>query len=397
MRKFDDIQIGETAELYHVVTAKDVDAFASLTGDDNKLHMEDAFAGNTSFGKRVVHGMLSASFISTIIGTKLPGDGALWFNQTMEFLLPVRIGDKIRVTAEVKSKTERTQSIELQTDIYNQHGQVVLAGMAKVKIVEQNKQLDVDTENTTKRTKVALVVGATGGIGYAACMALAAEGFQIGIHYHSNEAKATLLQNELQSIEIKSTVYKADIANAEEVVQMFAQVERKLGSIEVVVNCSIIPIPVVSLSNTSWSNIEDHLNISVKGMFNLFNAAIPGMMKNHYGRIIALSTQAIEMSPPKGWIGYITSKSALVGLCKAMAVEIASFGITVNMVSPGMTETSLISDLPEKARLIAAAKSPVKRLAFPSDIANAIAFFASEDAAYVTGETLRVNGGQIMI
>lgn len=396
MSKFDNLFIGERAEITHIVTEKDVDAFAGLTGDDNKLHMEDAFAKQTSFGKRVVHGMLSASFISTIIGTKLPGDGALWYSQTIEFLLPVRIGDQIRVVAEIRSKNERTQTIELQTDIFNQHHQIVITGTAKVKIVEPVVK-STEPERPVERNNVAVVIGATGGIGHATCRALAKKGFKIAVHYHSNSEKAQVIKSELEELGAIACIFKADIGQADQVNEIFVQIARKLGPVGTLVNCSTIAVPAISLENTNWQNIQDHLDIAVKGMFNLFSSVLPVMSANGFGRIVAISTQAIEMTPPKGWIGYVTAKSALSGLCKSMAVELAALKITVNMVSPGMTETDLIADMPEKAKLIAASKSPIKRLATPEDIASAICFLVSEDSSFITGETLRVNGGQIMM
>ena len=106
-----------TKEITHLITQEDVNKFADLTGDDNKLHLDEKYASKTSFKKPVVHGMLGASFISTIIGTEIPGDGALWFSQTLEFLLPVRVGDEITVMAEVTKKRDRDQAIELKVKI----------------------------------------------------------------------------------------------------------------------------------------------------------------------------------------------------------------------------------------------------------------------------------------
>ena len=117
MNKYDSIKLGDTAEIKHVITNEDLSKFVDLTGDDNRLHVDKNYAKNTSFKKQVVHGMLGASFISTIIGTKLPGDGALWYSQSLEFLLPVRIGDIITVKAEVIKKNDRNSSVELKTDI----------------------------------------------------------------------------------------------------------------------------------------------------------------------------------------------------------------------------------------------------------------------------------------
>ena len=121
MRKFNSILVGDKAELIHVITQSDINQFVELTGDDNKLHVDVEYASTTSFKKPVAHGMLGASFISTIIGTKLPGDGALWYAQNLEFLQPVRVGDELRITAEVTKKIDRTKTIELQTDIFNQY------------------------------------------------------------------------------------------------------------------------------------------------------------------------------------------------------------------------------------------------------------------------------------
>ncbi len=114
MKKYSEINVGDKETLSHTITKSDIEKFVQLTGDDNRLHVDEKFASTTQFKKPVVHGMLGASFISTIIGTKLPGDGALWFSQSLEFLLPVRIGDALTVTAEVLKKNDKEQIIELK-------------------------------------------------------------------------------------------------------------------------------------------------------------------------------------------------------------------------------------------------------------------------------------------
>lgn len=114
MLDFDEIKVGDVAELKHVLTQEDVQVFAALTGDFNPMHVDKEFAKRTLFQKPVVHGMLSASFISTIIGTLLPGGGALWMSQTLEFLRPAHIGDTIRVQATVKTKITGDKSTDLR-------------------------------------------------------------------------------------------------------------------------------------------------------------------------------------------------------------------------------------------------------------------------------------------
>lgn len=395
MKKFDKIKIGDTAEVKHTITLEDITKFAELTGDDNKLHMDKEFASKTTFKKPVVHGMLGASFISTVIGTKLPGDGALWFAQNLEFLLPVRIGDTITVQAKVVKKIEHQNIIEIQTDIINQNKQKVTAGLAKVKLIEP-----VETETTTKKTKpkkTALVIGGTGGIGKATCLQLAADGFDIIVHYNRNKELAEEIKKKIEKLGRKAMTVKTDITDGMQVKETVQKVSEKFGGIGVLVNCATVKVANIKIESLEWQDVQKHLDINIRGMFNLVKNIVPIMEKEKYGHIISIVTQYIEGTPPAELLPYVTAKSALQGFSKALAAELAVKGIRVNMVSPGMTDTELISDIPEKIRMITAAKTPLRRLAEPEDIAKVIGFLASDGADFLTGETIRINGGQIML
>ena len=129
---FDSLKVGDCRQLIKTITQDDIRKFVDMTGDDNPLHVDRNFASETSFKDIVVHGMLGASFISTVIGTKLPGPGALWISQSMDFLLPVRLADVLTVSCTVLKKHERDRLLELQTVIVNQNGQTVLQGHGKV-------------------------------------------------------------------------------------------------------------------------------------------------------------------------------------------------------------------------------------------------------------------------
>ena len=143
--------------------------------------------------------MIGASFISTVIGTKLPGDGALWYSQTLDFLLPVRIGDMITVVAEVIKKNDRERSIELDVRIFNQNRQIVTRGISKVKVIDEDIPVNENLENE-ENPRVALVIGATGGIGNATCLQLAKDGFNLILHYNKNKDKARKLQEEIKAL-----------------------------------------------------------------------------------------------------------------------------------------------------------------------------------------------------
>ena len=137
---FNKWNIGDKEILKHTIKEKDVEDFAKLTGDNNPLHMDDDFTSKTRFGKRVVHGMLSASFISTIIGTKIPGKGALWLSQSLNFLEPARIGDEITIFASIVGKSESQKVLSLDIEILNQYKSKIITGPSKVKVVEFFKE-----------------------------------------------------------------------------------------------------------------------------------------------------------------------------------------------------------------------------------------------------------------
>jgi 3-oxoacyl-[acyl-carrier protein] reductase len=393
--KYEDIKIGDKAELTHKITKEDIDKFVDLTGDNNKLHVDDEYAGKTSYKKVVAHGMLGASFISTIIGTRLPGDGALWYAQNLEFILPVRIGDKITVRAEVISKSDKIKSVELKTEIFNQNMQKVTTGTARVKIVEQEIISD-EIDSVKRNTLTALVIGATGGIGKAACLQLAEDGFDIAIHYHKNAAKANKIKEEIIRMGRKAIIVKGDVVSLPDVENITNEVVRNFETITFVVNCATIPVPNIKYNNMSWENIQEQFDINIKAAFNIQKCIVPIMEKNKYGKIAYVTTLFTE-KPGSELIHYITAKSALHGFMKALAFELAPKGIRVNAVSPGMTDTALIADIPEKAKLLTAAQTPLRNLAKPRDVAGAISFLASSKSDFITGETIRVNGGQMMI
>lgn len=436
MAKFENICIGDKAEILHVITAADIDRFVALTGDDNKIHIDREFAQHTSFRKPVAHGMLSASFISTVIGTKLPGDGALWYAQSLEFLWPVRVGDTIRVVAQVVSKHESTKTIELQTDIFNQDKQKVISGKSKVKVVEQivtsSQQFCIGDENLCKdgsfaRRKVALIIGASGGIGGATARQLAGLGYDVALHYYSSESKVDGLIDEIDKLycttedksnkessvtdiscadsfrtghqsdtRVRTLAVQADLSDMKSIEDMVHRTVRRLGDIEVVVNCSAIRFPKTKFDNLEWSDISRQLEFSVKANYMLAQAVVPTMKALGGGTIVMLSSQYADGAPPADILPYVVAKHAMNGLGRALAVELAAFNIRVNFVSPGMTETDFIADIPEKTKLLFAARTPMKRLATPTDVARAVGFLVS-DGDYMTGETIRVNGGSTMI
>ena len=394
LRSFEEIQIGDTASLVRKITQEDVRRFADLTGDDNPLHVDAAYAETTPYKDVVVHGMLGASLISTLIGTRLPGEGALWVSQTFDFLHPIRLDDTLTVTCTVRGKHDRDRLLELEARIENQRKNVILSGKGTVKVMVQPRK---GASPTPARPMVAVVVGGAGGIGRAICRNLARDGFAVAVGYHTQQARAAEIVSEIEASGGRAMALSADIADERAVRSLIAAATRTFDGLGVVVHSASPPIHATSFADLEWADVAGHLDVEVRGAFMLAKACVPQMREQGYGRIVAITSEVLDGAPTPRWTAYAVGKAALAAFARSLAVELGPAGITVNCVSPGMTETALIGDTPEKMRLILARQAPLRRLAQPEDVAAAVSFLVSPGADYITGETLRVNGGQVTL
>lgn len=395
-KDFEAIQVGETQTLTKHITEADVRKFVDMTGDDNPLHVDRAYAETTSFKDIVVHGMLGASFISTVIGTKLPGTGALWVSQNMEFLLPVRLGDVLTISATVVKKHERERLLELDTRIVNQNQQLILTGVGKVKVLmaaEPEAKPAVDA-----RPRVAIVSGGAGGIGKAICQRLAEDGFDVVVNYRGQADRAAQIVADINAKagdgKGRALAVQADIATEAGAQALFAAAVKAFGAVSVLVNNASPRINPKPFSATCWDDVQQQMDVQVKGAFLMTSVVTPDMASRKWGRIVNITSEVLDGPPSVTWTGYAMAKGALQVFSNYMAAELGPQGITVNCVSPGMCETTLIGDVPEKVQLMIARQTPLRRLAKPSDVAAAVAYLVSDDARFITGDTIAVNGGR---
>jgi 3-oxoacyl-[acyl-carrier protein] reductase len=352
-KDFDTIQVGETQTLTRKITEADVRKFVDMTGDDNPLHVNRAYAETTPFKDIVVHGMLGASFISTVIGTKLPGTGALWVSQNLEFLLPVRLGDMLTISATVLKKHERERLLELETRIVNQNQQLILTGIGKVKVLI-TAELETKT-GMNERSRVAIVTGGAGGIGRAICLRLAANGYQVVINYHGQTDRAAQIASEINAGGKSNAIaVQADISTEAGVEVLYSAAVKAFGPVGVLVNNASPRINPKQLITTSWSDVQQQIDVQVKGAFLMTKALVPEMCSRKWGRIVNITSQVLDGPPSVSWTSYAMAKGALHVFSNYMAAELGPQGITVNCVSPGMCETTLIGDIPEKVQLMVA-------------------------------------------
>ena len=339
--------------------------------------------------------MLTTSFISTMIGVILPGKGSLWISQHFEFLHPAFVGDSITVNAKVKRKSQATRILILDILVTNQHEQKLVSGEAKVKLL--NFEMEGKEMSQFKKKQIILVTGASRGIGAAIVKKLSEEGHSVIVNYAKSEKEAHDLVNDISGKNGKVICLKANIAEYSEVKEMFEIGTAELGSIDSVIHCAAPSAIPKLFEDTNWDDIQNHYNVQVKGAYNCAKLALPGMVENKFGSFVIIGSIFSDSMPPVQQTSYIMAKAALSSFAKTLAVEYGPKGIRVNIISPGMTQTEMIANLPEKTKLMTQMQTPLRKLAEPEDIAKTASFLISSNSTHITGETIRVCGGLVML
>lgn len=237
----------------------------------------------------------------------------------------------------------------------------------------------------------ALVTGASRGIGRAIAVALAKAGADVAINYSGNEEAAKQTEDICAAYGVKTLVIKADVSDAESCNAMIDRVKESFGKIDILVNNAGITKDKLMIG-MSEADFMDVINTNLKGSFLCMQMVSKLMIKQRYGRIINLSS-VVGLHGNAGQVNYAASKAGVIGMTKSAAKELASRNITVNAVAPGMIETDMTAVIPEKAKEAMMASIPAGRAGKPEDIANVVAFLASEEASYMTGQVVSVDGG----
>lgn len=242
--------------------------------------------------------------------------------------------------------------------------------------------------------KVALVTGGSRGIGRAAALALGKQGAQVVINYVSNEAAAREVAEQIQAAGGKAEIVQFDVGSTEGAEKAVAEVAKRLGRLDVLVCSAGISIDglLLRLKDEDFDKI---LSVNLKGAVACARAATKVMMRAKTGRVIFLSSVVGEMGNA-GQTAYSASKAALLGVTKSMARELASRFITVNAITPGFIDTDMTGALTEDQKTSINQNIPLGRTGKPEEVAAAVVYLASDEAAYITGQALRVNGGMYM-
>ena len=401
MDRLRELKVGQTETLSRRITAEDVEAFARLSGDYNALHIDEEFAARTEFTQRVVHGFLHASLLSTLVGTKLPGRGALYVSQTIQFTRPVFIGDTVEARATIEKIDEETRLVTLRTQIAKTDGTCVLSGTALVKLLRlaEERPRPTDTGPAPKgrllQGHTALVTGASRGIGRAIARLFADQGASVWVNYHRSKAAAESLEKEILHAGGSCRLIRADVMDDVDVRQLAADIVTS-GTLDILVHNAGPKVKSAAFTELAWSDLGSAYEEIVGSAFRVTQALLPSL-KQSKGKIITILTSAALGRTSYHWLPYVAAKSALHAMCKNLAQELGPQGVTINMISPSMLDTDLTANIPDRMRNAMVSRTPLRRLANVDDVAGAALLLASPYASFITGDNLLVTGGETML
>ncbi len=242
--------------------------------------------------------------------------------------------------------------------------------------------------------KTAVVTGASQGIGLAVARKLASQGANIAIIYVGNQETGENAKKEIEQLGVKVGLYYCDVSDFEASKACVDQIIEEFGGIDILVNNAGIVRDKLALKMTE-ADFDAVINVNLKGTFNMIKHTYTHFMKKRAGRIVNVSS-IVGLTGNAGQANYSASKAGVVGITKSIAKELAARGVTVNAVAPGFIMTDMTSSLSEKVREQFENSIPMRKGGKPEDVANVISFLCSDDASYITGEVIRVDGGLAM-
>ncbi|NLL36062.1 MAG: 3-oxoacyl-[acyl-carrier-protein] reductase [Fretibacterium sp.] len=242
--------------------------------------------------------------------------------------------------------------------------------------------------------RVALVTGGSRGIGSAVALELGRRGFDVAVNYNNSAAAAQEVCDRIAAFGVCARPFKADVGDLSQVEVLFRQVEAELAPVSVLVNNAGITRDnlLMRMKTEEWDRV---LAANLNSVFYCTREAIRGMAKARWGRIVSLAS-VVALIGNVGQANYSASKAGIIGFSKSVAREYASRGVTVNVVAPGFIETDMTGVLKENVKEALLKQIPMGRMGAPEDVARAVAFFASDESAYLTGQVLAIDGGMTM-
>ncbi len=246
--------------------------------------------------------------------------------------------------------------------------------------------------NSSTKNKTVLVTGGSRGIGAAISLELGAKNFNVVVNYNRNSEEANKIVNQIISSGGTAIALQANIANQEECVKLFNEIESRFGVVDILINNAGITRDK-SFKKMQLSEWDEVINTNLSSAYNTCQFVINSMIENKYGRIINISS-VIGQTGGFGQTNYAAAKAGLIGFSKSLALENAKYGITVNCICPGFINTEMVAEMPSNVLENIKSKIPASRLGEPSDIAKGVTYLI--EASYITGQCININGGLYM-
>ncbi len=243
--------------------------------------------------------------------------------------------------------------------------------------------------------RTALVTGASRGLGASIATCLAEAGHAVAVNFFASSERAQTLCHDLQNRGLTAQPFGADVRDPDAVGQLIQQVEASLGPIDVLVVNATGHQPFLSVEEQTWQSYLDQLEFFVKSPLLLLQGVLPGMRQRGFGRVIQIGSEVVELGNPR-FANYVAAKAAQLGQTRSWARELGPDGITVNLVAPGWIPTERALDATEAEKQAYALQVPLRRMGVPEEVGHTVAFLASDQAAFINGQKVAVNGGNTL-
>jgi 3-oxoacyl-[acyl-carrier protein] reductase len=392
--QLEEIEVGMTERLDFRVSRASVRQFGDIIAEG--VDRGDA----AELLERVdVPSLLSVLLFSTSVGVALPGTNATFLEFSARVEQPVRVGASYALEGEVVHRSRGTRIVKKQLvarDVETREiairGKVAaLANTVAARMPSIGELREIGTDPGLDG-KVVLITGASRGIGETTAKLVALCGAKVIVNYHRGAADADRVVREIEESGGSALAVGADVTNEGDVRALVERSVERFGAVDVLVNNAVRDFRPIPFAQLTWDEVQRDLDVIAKGAFLCCQHVIPAMIAQGGGKIINIASVATD-NPPPDQTKYVMAKSALVGLTRSLAVELASKNIQVNMVVPSFVETDLVAHVQEGFRNKIARETPMGRNASPVDVARAVLFLASSWSSFTTGQKLMVTGG----
>ena len=375
------------------VTKKKIDLFKKITLDNNPIHSNFNEAKKYGLKKPIVFGMLTSSFLSGIIGNKIPGRGAIWSDCNITFSKPVYENDILNFESKIVRISLSTLQIILETNVFNKKSEKVMGAYSTVKFPKSflKKIKIVRTKNRGKKKKklkdLDIIIGASSDVGLEVAKNLTKKKKKLLLTYFKNKE---FLKKEMKNKK-SNFLLKLDLNSFNDLNKIKKFVKNKY-SIKSIVYTISGEIEFRTLKDTNQNDIKREINIQTIGLFNLVKTLLEDLKSNECS-IVVIGSDVVFGKPPIKMLTYNVAKNSLLGMTKSLAVELGSKGIRVNMVSPGIIQAKASSNFPPITREKYKVDTTLNKIATVKNISEIIEFLLSKKSSHITGVNLRANGG----